>query len=53
MSARICTRSFAITDMWAGILLLGVLGYVLNALLLVGERRLLAWHRGWRAAAPA
>jgi ABC-type nitrate/sulfonate/bicarbonate transport system permease component len=47
------SRSFAITDMWAGILLLGVLGYVLNALLLVGERRLLAWHRGARAAEGA
>jgi hypothetical protein len=28
-----------------------VLGYLLNVLFLVAERRLLAWHRGWRAAA--
>ncbi len=40
-------RGFAITEMWAGIVLLGVLGYVLNTLLLA-ERRLLAWHRGAR-----
>ena len=41
-------RSFAIKQMWAGIVLLGVLGYLLNTLLLVVERRLLAWHRGAR-----
>jgi len=44
-------RNFAFTKMWAVILLLGVLGYVLNALLLWAERHLLAWHRGPRAAA--
>lgn len=31
--------------MWAGIVLLGILGYLLNALLLVVEHRTLAWHR--------
>lgn len=41
-------RSFAILDMWAGIVLLGVLGYLLNTLLLMVEGRLLAWHRGAR-----
>jgi ABC-type nitrate/sulfonate/bicarbonate transport system permease component len=41
-------RSFAITQMWAGILLLGVLGYALNSGLLLVERRALAWHRGAR-----
>jgi ABC-type nitrate/sulfonate/bicarbonate transport system permease component len=41
-------RSFAILDMWAGIVLLGVLGYLLNTLLLMVERRVLAWHRGAR-----
>lgn len=41
-------RSFAIKQMWAGILLLGVLGYLLNTLLLLVERRVLAWHRGAR-----
>ena len=38
-------RSFQIVDMWAGILLLGVLGYLLNTGLTVVERRVLAWHR--------
>jgi ABC-type nitrate/sulfonate/bicarbonate transport system permease component len=41
-------RSFAIKQMWAGIVLLGVLGYLLNTLLLLVERRMLAWHRGAR-----
>ena len=41
-------RSFAMTQMWAGILLLGVLGYALNSGLLIFERRALAWHSGAR-----
>ena len=41
-------RVFALTDMWAGILLLGVLGYLLNALLVLVEGRMLGWHRGAR-----
>jgi ABC-type nitrate/sulfonate/bicarbonate transport system permease component len=41
-------RVFALADMWAGILLLGVLGYVLNAILVAVEGRVLAWHRGAR-----
>jgi ABC-type nitrate/sulfonate/bicarbonate transport system permease component len=39
-------RSFAIPEMWTGIALLSVLGYVLNWLFLVVEARLLFWHRG-------
>jgi ABC-type nitrate/sulfonate/bicarbonate transport system permease component len=35
--------------MWATIVLLGILGYVLNSLLLAVERRVLAWHRASRA----
>jgi ABC-type nitrate/sulfonate/bicarbonate transport system permease component len=46
-------RSFAIKQMWAGILLLGVLGYLLNTLLLLVERRVLAWHRGARGQQEA
>jgi ABC-type nitrate/sulfonate/bicarbonate transport system permease component len=30
---------------WAGVLLLGVLGFLLNTLFLMVERRVLAWHR--------
>jgi ABC-type nitrate/sulfonate/bicarbonate transport system permease component len=44
-------RSFAIPEMWSGILLLGILGYVLNAVFLLIERRVLRWHRGARASA--
>jgi len=43
-------RLFAVTDMWAGILALGILGYLVNAILVFLERRILAWHRGWRAS---
>ena len=39
-------RSFAIPEMWSGILLLGILGYVLNLVFVGVERRVLAWHRG-------
>ncbi|HUG09012.1 MAG TPA: ABC transporter permease, partial [Acidimicrobiia bacterium] len=37
-------RRFAIADMWAGILLLGIIGYVSNFLFVRAERRLLNWH---------
>jgi ABC-type nitrate/sulfonate/bicarbonate transport system permease component len=43
-------RTFAIPEMWSGILLLGILGYVLNGILVLVERRLLRWHRGARAS---
>ncbi len=38
-------RSFAITRMWAAILLLAILGYLFNFVLTIVERRLLAWQR--------
>jgi ABC-type nitrate/sulfonate/bicarbonate transport system permease component len=44
-------RSFAIPEMWSGILLLGILGYVLNLVFVIVERRVLAWHRGAKASA--
>jgi ABC-type nitrate/sulfonate/bicarbonate transport system permease component len=44
-------RSFAIPEMWSGILLLGLLGYALNVAFVLVERRVLAWHRGARASA--
>jgi ABC-type nitrate/sulfonate/bicarbonate transport system permease component len=45
-------NTFQLGPMWAAIVLIGLLGYLLNALFLLVERRVLAWHRGWRAAAP-
>jgi ABC-type nitrate/sulfonate/bicarbonate transport system permease component len=41
-------RSFAIPEMWSGILLLGLLGFTLNWAFLRLERRALFWHRGAR-----
>jgi len=36
--------------MWSGVVLLGILGYVLNVLLFVIELLALRWHRGARRA---
>jgi ABC-type nitrate/sulfonate/bicarbonate transport system permease component len=44
-------RSFDIPEMWSGILLLGILGYTLNGIFVLVERRVLRWHRGSRASA--
>jgi ABC-type nitrate/sulfonate/bicarbonate transport system permease component len=44
-------RTFAIPEMWSGILLLGILGYTLNGTFVMIERRVLRWHRGARASA--
>jgi ABC-type nitrate/sulfonate/bicarbonate transport system permease component len=41
-------QSFAIPQMWAGTLLLGLLGYSLNAGFGVFERRALRWHTSQR-----
>lgn len=41
--------NFDTPGVWAGMLLLGVIGIALNALFVIGERRLLSWHRGMRA----
>ncbi|MDI6097078.1 ABC transporter permease [Actinoplanes sp. NEAU-A12] len=43
-------RSFAIPEMWSGILLLGLLGFVLSLLFRLAERRALRWYEGLRAA---
>ena len=39
-------RSFRSLDVWATIVLLGMLGYVLNAILGLAEGYVLRWHRG-------
>jgi ABC-type nitrate/sulfonate/bicarbonate transport system permease component len=44
-------RTFAIPEMWSGIFLLGILGYVFNAGFVLVERRVLRWHRGARVSA--
>jgi ABC-type nitrate/sulfonate/bicarbonate transport system permease component len=40
----VAQRQFDYPDMWAGIVLLGVLGYALNTVLLGFERKALAWQ---------
>ncbi|MFD1507787.1 ABC transporter permease [Georgenia yuyongxinii] len=39
-------RSFDILNVWAGIILLGLMGYALSVGLQYAESRLLRWHRG-------
>lgn len=41
-------RGFAIPDMWTGILLLGLLGFLLSVLFGLAERRVLGWYHGLR-----
>lgn len=41
---------FNLPAMWAGIVLLGILGYLLNELFLVAERRVLGWHHARETA---
>lgn len=39
-------RQFLLPEMWAGVLMLGILGYVVNAGFSLVEHRVLFWHRG-------
>lgn len=43
-------RSFAIPEMWGGILVLGLLGFLLSMLFRLVESRQLAWYHGLRRA---
>jgi len=42
----VAQRSFDVLNVWAGIILLGVIGYALSVGLQFGESKLLRWHRG-------
>ncbi|MBL7261752.1 ABC transporter permease [Paractinoplanes lichenicola] len=42
-------RSFAIPEMWSGIILLGLLGFLLSLLFRLAERRALRWYHGLRS----
>ncbi len=46
-------KSFDVKGMWAGILLLGILGYLANLLFTMTRRRALAWYLGAQKAASA
>ena len=41
-------NSFDIVELWCTIVILGILGYLLNAILNGVQRVMLAWHRGAR-----
>jgi ABC-type nitrate/sulfonate/bicarbonate transport system permease component len=43
-------RSFAIPEMWAGMIVLGTLGVLLAALFRIVENRRLRWYHGLRRA---
>ncbi|WP_028647653.1 ABC transporter permease [Nocardiopsis sp. CNT312] len=43
-------RTFAIPEMWAGMVLLGLVGFALTAVFGLVEGRVLRWYRGLRAA---
>jgi ABC-type nitrate/sulfonate/bicarbonate transport system permease component len=43
-------RSFAVPQMWTGIILLGLIGVVLSGLFRLIEQRSMAWYRGLRQA---
>jgi ABC-type nitrate/sulfonate/bicarbonate transport system permease component len=46
-------RSFAVPEMWTGIIMLGLIGIMLAQIFRLVERRLLAWYHGWRQAQRA
>ena len=48
----ISKNTFQMGPMWAAIVLIGVIGYLLGLAFAVAERFFLAWHRGWRAVTP-
>ncbi|MGD8522303.1 MAG: ABC transporter permease [Desulfobacterales bacterium] len=41
-------RTFNIPEMYAGIMMLGIIGYLLNKIFLIFDNTLLAWHNGWK-----
>jgi ABC-type nitrate/sulfonate/bicarbonate transport system permease component len=49
----IAQQDFAIPAMWSIVVLLGILGFTLNAALLVVERHVLAWHHAQQTVQQA
>ena len=39
-------RNYQIAEMWSALFMLAILGYLLNVIFLMVERRVLAWHEG-------
>lgn len=46
-------RLFQTANVYAGVLMIGTIGLVLTLTLLAVEKRVLAWHRGWRGLMEA
>jgi sulfonate transport system permease protein len=44
-------ETYQIPEMWSGIVVLGLIGYVVNLAFVLAEGRIMRWHRGWRATA--
>lgn len=47
----VAQSNFQITNSWAEIIMIGLVGLVITALYNLVHYRVLAWHRGWRASA--
>jgi ABC-type nitrate/sulfonate/bicarbonate transport system permease component len=43
-------EGFRVKEMWSGIIVIAIAAYLVNLLFVVIERRVLYWHRGWRAS---
>ncbi|QNG55255.1 ABC transporter permease [Pseudonocardia petroleophila] len=50
---QLSQRGFDIPEMWAGTVLLGLLGFAFNALFLAVEKRVLHWHLATTGRGPA
>lgn len=48
-AVRAAEQASRVPDVYAGVLTIAVVGYLLNALFVLIEGRLLAWHRGYTA----
>ncbi len=44
-------QTFLIPQMWSAIIVLGLMAYAANLCFVLVERKVLRWHRGWRALA--
>jgi sulfonate transport system permease protein len=42
--------TYRVNEMYAGIFMLGLIGYGVNLIFLAVESRVLRWHRGWRTS---
>jgi ABC-type nitrate/sulfonate/bicarbonate transport system permease component len=41
-------RTFAVPEMWSGVLMLGLIGFVVSVVFQISERRVLRWYHGQR-----